>query len=112
MCLIHQENIESSQGKTTKSPWKRLIRQQLKPKLTRTVVHSAKVNLNRYWSKFEQISLSRGNLMTFLSVTNKSETITTPPATSDGSFLHQASTMVEDNEVNDNIFNEIVEIEF
>lgn len=30
--------------------------QPLKPKLSRTIVSSARINLNKYWSKFEEVT--------------------------------------------------------
>lgn len=37
------------------SDWTQLFRKPLKPKLTRKIVSSAKLNLNRYWHKFEEL---------------------------------------------------------
>ncbi|KAB0790369.1 hypothetical protein PPYR_15261 [Photinus pyralis] len=52
MCL---NNYATTKPKSPRSPWRQL-RQPIKPRLSRKVIKSARVNLNRYWSKFEELS--------------------------------------------------------
>lgn len=40
-----------------------IMLQSLKPKLTRKVVNSARVNLNKYWNKFEELATAGRPLM-------------------------------------------------
>ncbi|XP_055703730.1 uncharacterized protein LOC129802156 [Phlebotomus papatasi] len=47
MCIVKENSCESA--------WRNIFKKPLKPKLPRQIVRSAKVNLNRYWHKFEEM---------------------------------------------------------
>ncbi|KAF5291559.1 hypothetical protein FQR65_LT01872 [Abscondita terminalis] len=65
--------------KSPRSPWRQMLRQTIKPRLSRKVIKSARVNLNTYWNKFEELASSKAPLIEFAII---------------------------DNEINDNIHNE------
>ncbi|KAK5641679.1 hypothetical protein RI129_010226 [Pyrocoelia pectoralis] len=77
MCLNNYATTTTTKLKSPRSPWRQILRQPIKPRLSRKIIKSARVNLNCYWSKFEELSNGRGEI---------------------------SST---DNEINENIFNEL-----
>ncbi|GLV34816.1 hypothetical protein CBL_09297 [Carabus blaptoides fortunei] len=97
MCQSKQSEVPAV--KSPKSPWRRLFRQPVRPKLSRKVVTGARVNLNLYWSKFEEVtSFNRpSNVLLYAS---PSEQVVT---SSDVTIAH------DDNAINDNLANERTE---
>lgn len=67
----------------------------MKPRLSRKIVSSAKVNLNAYWSQFEELS-KQASLLTYDSTNDWSNTT--------------VYSVYEDNEINDNLINELMEL--
>ncbi|KAJ8977228.1 hypothetical protein NQ317_003221 [Molorchus minor] len=97
MCFCNKMP-EAAKPKTPKSPWRRHLREPMKPKLSRKIVSNARVNLNAYWSKFEELSKQRSSLVTF-----------DTPSTIEVLNNTRYSTF-QDNEINENLINELVEL--
>ncbi|KAF2897490.1 hypothetical protein ILUMI_08689 [Ignelater luminosus] len=91
MCLKKENMQVAIKTKSPRSPWRHTTRQPAKPRLSRKVIRSARVNLNRYWNKFEEMAANKVPL-TFI-------------PTEDCMFLSSV-----DNEINENILNEWREI--
>nr|XP_023025595.1 uncharacterized protein LOC111513604 [Leptinotarsa decemlineata] len=100
MCFRNNKVPETSKQKaprTPRSPWRR-HRELMKPKLSRKIVPSARVNLNAYWSNFEDLS-KKGSVVTF----------DVPPSTAD--ILRSSMfSAFHDNEINENLVNELLEL--
>lgn len=59
MCLIKDCESPEKEVSPPRSPWAKLLnRQNLKPKLPRKVVTSARVNLNKCWTKLGELMSS------------------------------------------------------
>ncbi|KAJ6650129.1 Enhancer of split mgamma protein [Pseudolycoriella hygida] len=61
---VFNKQNELQQDKTNKN-WTHLFRKPYKPKLPRKIVSSAKVNLNKYWHKFEDFFAADGKTNAF-----------------------------------------------
>ncbi|KAJ8956640.1 hypothetical protein NQ318_013994 [Aromia moschata] len=90
---------EKAKPKTpSRSPWRRNLREPMKPRLSRKVVPGARVNLNAYWSKFEEMSKQRDSLVTFDSPSSVEV------------FNNARYSTFHDNEINENLVNELMEL--
>ncbi|KAG5895821.1 hypothetical protein JTB14_028525 [Gonioctena quinquepunctata] len=99
MCLCNKMSEANKQKtpRTPRSPWRR-HKEPVKPKLSRRIVPSARVNLNAYWSKFEELSKHGTSVVTF-----------EIPSTSEILRSSMYSTF-HDNEINENLVNELLEL--
>ncbi|VEN53028.1 unnamed protein product [Callosobruchus maculatus] len=81
-----------------RSPWRRQQRELPKPRLSRRIVPSARVNLNNYWPKFEEMSLQGSVLATY------------DMSTSNEMLRSTLYSTFHDNEINENLVNELMEL--
>ncbi|CAH1981478.1 unnamed protein product [Acanthoscelides obtectus] len=91
-------SIQSPRRGSPRSPWRRQHRELPRPRMSRRIVPSARVNLNNYWPKFEEMSTQSSLLVTF-----------DLPASSDILRSSLYSTF-HDNEINENLVNELMEL--
>ncbi|KAJ8927609.1 hypothetical protein NQ314_019907 [Rhamnusium bicolor] len=89
---------EMAKPKSPRSPWRRNLKEPMKPRLSRKIVSNARVNLNAYWSKFEELSKQKSPLVSF-----------DAPSTADVLNCARYSTF-HDNEINENLINELMEL--
>ncbi|CAH0564383.1 unnamed protein product [Brassicogethes aeneus] len=91
MCLVNDITVKNMPTRSPRSPWRRTLREPIKPRLSRKIITSARVNLNSYWSKFEA---------------------TSKPSMLDIDISHLLSSRVSssENEITDNIINELMEL--
>ncbi|KAJ3646038.1 hypothetical protein Zmor_023649 [Zophobas morio] len=82
MCLCKDLPEMVCKPRSPRSPWRRHQREIVKPRLSRKIVSSARVNLNCHWAKFEEIA-------DMVKITNRPSL---------------------DNEINENLANEIREL--
>ncbi|KAJ8916800.1 hypothetical protein NQ315_005805 [Exocentrus adspersus] len=92
MCF-RNKLTEALKAKSPRSPFRRHYREPIRPRLPRRIVPSARVNLNAYWSQFEELS--------------KSSVLTYDLSNTGDRF---SSSMYQDNEINDNLLNELMEL--
>lgn len=72
--------------------------QLLKPKLSRKIVPSARINLNNFWDAFEDVSKQKSAVVTFESP-NLAEVLRST-----------AFSTFHDNAINENLVNELLEL--
>ncbi|CAG9767103.1 unnamed protein product [Ceutorhynchus assimilis] len=93
--MCHKKTImsDATNKKCPRSPFRRRnIGEPQRPRLSRRVIATARVNLNSYWSKFEE--LSKENV---------------PLATQQMPTAFMFSTY-HDNAINENLINEILDL--
>ncbi|XP_028132633.1 uncharacterized protein LOC114328079 [Diabrotica virgifera virgifera] len=97
MCLCNK-GADMNKTRSPRSPYRRQHREIIKPRLSRRIVPSARVNLNNYWLKFEELHNESASCATFDS-----------PSTAELLRNSQYSTF-QDNEINENLVNELLEL--
>ncbi|CAF4810477.1 unnamed protein product [Pieris macdunnoughi] len=55
MCLKKESESPQKEAESPRSPWKKLLRKNSKPRLPRSVTRSTRVNLNKCWSKLGEL---------------------------------------------------------
>ncbi|KAF7271869.1 hypothetical protein GWI33_015288 [Rhynchophorus ferrugineus] len=90
--MCRKQTLLEMLPKTTSplSPRRRNIREPMKPRLSRKIIKSARVNLNCYWSQFEEVVKQDSSLVTYQ--------------------LPEMYTTYYDNEINENLINELLEL--
>nr|CAI5838511.1 unnamed protein product [Callosobruchus analis] len=88
--------LQSPRRVTPRSPWRRQQRELPKPRLSRRIVPSARVNLNNYWPKFEEMSLQ--------------SSVSYEVSASNDIIRSSLYSAFHDNEINENLVNELMEL--
>ncbi|KAG7312115.1 hypothetical protein JYU34_001571 [Plutella xylostella] len=130
MCLAKESESPAKEAVSPRSPWAKLLnRQNSKPKLPRKVASSARVNLNKCWSKLGELMSNASPRAGLPALRPDDEPLLIPftdffypvdpvkPPKEDKDNIENQNLLngrrfeaIEDPEINDNMANEVREI--